>query len=437
MVLPVQDGEAINMRERTVHSDEFGEAWPLSVNEGILRKYKEGPVEAVTITVGDTTYALNGGAKTLGLGAAVEPIWSAAETPGLNKNIGPLIDAGLALQPSSRSDSVERQVVSEERNDPPPRLLREFLYVDFDKVRSLLAQLDGGVPEERRQTEKSQARSGIGVKAIASHGREWGTEDSVQRSLVDAVFPSLEEQLEAEGFLADLSAELQTEAYWSSRAFRAQTLPGSFVRVTAPAHLFDARYVAQSFSAFAAAIGGFLSMSPEHIEAPPKGSKAPPRGPRSQVESSSAQLEDSIPEFPRASFLQDVDAKFLRSMARLTRGIFTPGLHLIATPAGEGGPSVFARLQEGMKYLESDAELLFARYGTEPQEWTVVGTVGSFGPPTTSEDQAAPDFVAPDGNGLDRVAMLKAINAALRHQAWCAASDRGGGRSVPVDAAVQ
>jgi hypothetical protein len=220
--------------------------------------------------------------------------------------------------------------------------------------------------------------------------------------------------LEAEGFLTDLSGELQSEAYWSSQAFRAQFAPGSFIRITARAHLFDARYLAQSFSGFAAAIGGFLSMFPEHVEAvkPTKGAKAPPRPPRVTVESPASQLEDAIPDFPRATFLEDVDSKMLRSMVRLTRGIFMPGLHLVLSPVGDGGPTVSARLQEGMRYLESDAELLFARYGTEPQEWTVVGTIGSFGPALAPDSQQTPSFTTADG-AMDRVAMLRIINSVL------------------------
>jgi hypothetical protein len=34
-------------------------------------------------------------------------------------------------------------------------VLREFLYVDTDKVRGMLAQLDGGIAEEERQTNKN------------------------------------------------------------------------------------------------------------------------------------------------------------------------------------------------------------------------------------------------------------------------------------------
>ena len=37
------------------------------------------------------------------------------------------------------------------------------------------------------------------------------------------------------------------------------------------------------------------------------------------------------------------------------------------------------RLQEGQQFLDSDPEILFARYGVRAQDWTVVGTVGHHG----------------------------------------------------------
>jgi hypothetical protein len=37
-------------------------------------------------------------------------------------------------------------------------IMREFLYADLDRVRSILAQISGGVPEEDRVTQGSSRR---------------------------------------------------------------------------------------------------------------------------------------------------------------------------------------------------------------------------------------------------------------------------------------
>jgi hypothetical protein len=42
------------------------------------------------------------------------------------------------------------------------------------------------------------------------------------------------------------------------------------------------------------------------------------------------------------------------------------------------GLAITARLQEGRRFLDSEPEILFARYGLQPQDWTLVGTVGSY-----------------------------------------------------------
>jgi hypothetical protein len=44
---------------------------------------------------------------------------------------------------------------------------------------------------------------------------------------------------------------------------------------------------------------------------------------------------------------------------------------------------VSARLEEGRSFLDSEVDVLFARYGVGLQEWTLVGIIGHHG---TSED---------------------------------------------------
>ena len=89
-----------------------------------------------------------------------------------------------------------------------PIVFREFLYADVDRARSLLAQRVGGVPEEERVTGSTSSKFNIGVKNYLSYGQDgrneqysYGqdgrNEQYEQRSLLDALFPGLEETLEA------------------------------------------------------------------------------------------------------------------------------------------------------------------------------------------------------------------------------------------------
>ncbi|GAA0534857.1 hypothetical protein GCM10010172_14940 [Paractinoplanes ferrugineus] len=134
--------------------------------------------------------------------------------------------------------------------------LRELIYVDTDKVRSLLSQREGGVTEDQRVTEKRQGAFAGGIPKVASREQMWGTEESTQRSLADAVFPQLEESLTAEGYLSDISQEVSGITPDSFDVFKDHYPPGSFVRITAAARLFDARYAANAFAGFATAADG-------------------------------------------------------------------------------------------------------------------------------------------------------------------------------------
>jgi hypothetical protein len=88
--------------ERRISRAEFGNRWPFTVGEGLLRC--EG--QAVTFTSGGTTYAINGTALSR---MKVEPTWREArevwarepnpQLPGvdLRKDISPIINLGLTL----------------------------------------------------------------------------------------------------------------------------------------------------------------------------------------------------------------------------------------------------------------------------------------------------------------------------------------------------
>ncbi|MFF4744017.1 hypothetical protein [Streptomyces sp. NPDC001268] len=298
-------------------------------------------------------------------------------------------------------------------------ILREFLYVDTDKVRAMLAQLDGGVAEEERETNTQEKRSTVGPRSFAQHLQVTGSERYTQKSLGDALFPTLEQALESEGLLKDLSEEVSDLSQWTSGAVRESAPPGSLIRITAMGSLFDTRYTASVFSAFASVALGLQGMGVNLDPDASKGSSSkgkgrggqqgprPPR-PKSGQAQLERQLEDAIPEFAGVG---GMDGDSLRSIIRMARGIFAPGLHINLTPVDAGGVLIGSRLQEGRQYLDTEADILFARYGMEPQEWTLVGSVGSYGP----EDTTLPefDFFRPDGT-VNRARFADNINGLMK-----------------------
>lgn len=296
-------------------------------------------------------------------------------------------------------------------------ILREFLYVDTDKVRAMLAQLDGGVAEESRLTERTEKRTTVGPRVAAQHFQGSSGEEYTNKSLGDALFPMLEDALESEGVLSDISLEVSDIDKWNRGDIKNSFPSGSLVRVTATGSFFDARYVAAAFSAFASVNAGLagLGFSPGGAPAvPTRGKQGQAKGgaggqsrpSKAASASASAELEDQIPEFPS---IDGIDRTTLRSFVQVSRGVFSPGLHINLTPAKD--VLISARLQEGRQYLDSEADILLARYGAEPQELTLVGSIGSYG--TEEKDLPDQNFMKESGV-MSRGAFAEVMNSQMR-----------------------
>lgn len=275
----------------------------------------------------------------------------------------------------------------------------------------MLAQLDGGIAEEFRQTERTEKRTTVGPRVAAQHYQGFGSETYTNKSLGDALFPMLEDALDSESLLRDISEEVADVEQWNSGKLKEQVPPGSLVRVTAMGSLFDTRYVAAAFSAFASVSAGLngLGLSPDPGAPSPGKSKQGQRQRASKPGEAAKvdQLEDMIPDFPAVA---GIDGGTLRSFVQISRGVFSPGLHINLVPAS--GVLISSRLQEGRQYLDSEADVLLARYGAEPQEWTLVGSIGSYG----TEETALPEMNFVRGEtGLDRGAFAEAMNAQMRN----------------------
>lgn len=291
-------------------------------------------------------------------------------------------------------------------------MLREFLYVDTDKVRAMLAQLDGGVAEESRETERKEKKTTVGPSVAEQYFQGAGRETYTNKSLGDALFPMLEQSLESELLLRDISQEVRDPEQWASGELKRNLPVGSLVRVTAMGSLFDTRYAASAFSAFGSVMVGlndmgYLPVVNQAGAGKGRQGKQQGRPPKPRPATGPVALEDSIPDFPDVG---GADGSLLRSFVRISKGVFAPGLHVNLTPAK--GVLINSRLQEGRQYLDSEADILFARYGTERQEWTIVGSIGSYG----TEEASLPDmdFYNPDGS-VNRAHFAESMNAQMRN----------------------
>lgn len=293
-------------------------------------------------------------------------------------------------------------------------ILREYLFVDSKAVRGIIAQIESGTPEAEVRLDVSRKKSGAGVKGFAEHVQEWGGDVSESKSISDALFPRLEDALEAEGFLEDVSANLMSPAYWKN--ISANLPPGKIVRISLPGILTDSRFVASLLSGFATTMRGLDNLqktdssqaSPAPTASSSKRGKGGANGSKGYRDLPAAEghLEDRIPLGRLAvGSNEEMSGEFLRSVIQVMRGMFSPGLHMALLPEAEGSGAIMARLPEGHDYLTGDPEVLFARYGVGLQTWTIVGTVGHHSMETP--DLSIHDFQ--ESQGVNRAKFAKYV----------------------------
>lgn len=304
------------------------------------------------------------------------------------------------------------------------RLLRDYLYVDVDKVKSIAGQLDSGVPEEARLTAKDLSRTSIGWRTFFSYTPESSEESYVQRSMLDSLFPELEELLEQD-WLKDISEEFAATESDPVETLREIRPEGSLFRLTADGYLFDTRYLASLFANFSITMNGFQnfekaqeelvqSMAKQAEGAPPK--KAPPkkRPDLAPAVEDVVALEEAIEEFAPQ---HGMSPNLLRGMVHTARGAFTPGLQLfMANQDGLDTMSLVAHLAENGRYLAADPRAIAARYGFQPQRWTIVATVGHYSEPPENAAIASATTALENqqSEGFRRELFVRTINNSIR-----------------------
>jgi len=283
-----------------------------------------------------------------------------------------------------------------------PVELREMLYLDVERVRALAGQLwPNGIPEELELRSGTQKGGKAAVMiAEGSYGRV--SEDVERRALAETLFPLLEIELEQEDFIVDASEWSEDPQHWSDDELPRWAQPGDLLRITAPGTLLDARHVGEMAGSFGAALSGAARMGLlDEVRA-----NGSPQGPKMEnaknFDPTSPWREDHIAPMPE---FEGFKPRELRGIAQLARGLFPEGVHLRLTPVAAGAQAVWCRLQEGRAYLDSEPEVLFSRYGLNPQPWTVVGVVG-----TIARRHAEP-FTPPDIVQDDKVVRGLAMDA--------------------------
>lgn len=268
--------------------------------------------------------------------------------------------------------------------------LREYLYVDEDRARSLVAQLVEGVAESKEEVVGEASKKSLSTpRLIALGAREESEERLVTSSLRDALLRDLEDLLDQSGYLRDISpGEVKDAAFWT--ASEDNLPPGRLVRLTAPGYLFPSEVLKAAVSGYSSAVHGLSEMGILTNDEPESAAKVKPPGAKSSVEKKAQRRKDALRSSPGDWALEEalqpgdlpiegLDRDDLVGMIKMFRGIVPPGVHLTLVPIGPEGPALTLRLEEGRRYMDSSPEVLLSRYGPGLQHWTVLGVVGHHG----------------------------------------------------------
>ncbi|GAB2712087.1 DUF6414 family protein [Nocardia thraciensis] len=136
-------------------------------------------------------------------------------------------------------------------------VLREYLYVDLEKVNGLASQVFDGLPEAIEESLKKGTRTQLANRNIGHVGKDRESDLMERRVLADATFPRLELDLEAQGYLHDISDQTQDGKDFTSGKLLGKYPAGSLVRITSQGRLVDPRYFARTIAGFATAAEGF------------------------------------------------------------------------------------------------------------------------------------------------------------------------------------
>ncbi len=270
--------------------------------------------------------------------------------------------------------------------------LREFFYVDVDRVRSLLAQLQGGVVEAIRAQSTNAFEGGgqASVFGIGAHGgytREIASEES--RSLQDLTFVAFEQTANEEGLIVELGAEVRDPTAWESGQIHSSLQEGQLVRIDCDIQVLDG-------GLFGARIKRFELMAEALVEIT---DAVPALSNQKQRAQLLAKAKEEIMGFP--STWTDAIAGFVAAFVG-------DSISLRVLPCGrEHLEYAFSGALLGRKeYIQEERENLFSRYGAVTSRWTAVMQVAAI-PQSPNENAALAsptDSLRPSGD-ISRAAM--------------------------------
>ena len=241
--------------------------------------------------------------------------------------------------------------------------LKDFIYLDIDRVRSFTSQLFEGIPETsdskngKEQDIKGKFKGGVPL--LASGGVESGLllrqEKTETKSLQHYIYVLFEDRLNDLEKLSVLNEKFD-EKDWFEGIVRKGLKESEFIKITANVKIFDYEYLDNAFK--------MVKGLPETVAE------------LTSMSSTKERRKQKKRETLKEMGAQDWDStinQISKIMDTMYKGIISLKIYPVGT---DSAPYLLGRLNKN--YLQYDRETLLFQYGTEPnQEWTIVGQIST------------------------------------------------------------
>lgn len=291
---------------------------------------------------------------------------------------------------------------------PSAPIIRDFLYVDLGRARSMLAHADSGVLESVVERHGGSwdisARIGLsGASLGAGRTKSQGFEET--RSLSDLHFSLLEEVAEATGLITDLSGAVDQPGDWHGGRVHSSLREAQLIRVTCPIRLIDSSYVKQSLDRVDRMMTSWAELMAENASRPDSADGSGRPAPTKRTNQGN---QKQLVERRRRELLGGWSSKTLPAMSGLLDALLEGGISLRAMPCGVGSPecAFVGTLLERNEYIDPERSAIFGRLGVRPTEWTVVGIISRL-----TEEQST-EVTFPQGD-FSRISIEQAVSALL------------------------
>jgi hypothetical protein len=251
--------------------------------------------------------------------------------------------------------------------------LLDFLYLDIERIKSIISQLSGGVFEtvlEKTRGAK-EAKAGARVFGLLDAGvdlvRERSTEQT--KSLRDYLYILFEQAAEEEG-LFDTSFDFADPRAWSDADERDRLQEGQIVKVTAPTRILDANYFRETINATLEMPALIAAITSDDVALFQNNKEAKTRLKR---------LGDAMLGDPLA-------APKMKLMAEFAQIFFNKQIMMRQFPCGVELPEFHfvGILNDQNSYLQEPRDVLYSKYGYGASIWTVVSQIALIPTPLPS-----------------------------------------------------